>query len=189
MCSEHWPVTNYRQPVKSVKQLELITKNMKQTKSFLYILLLNSFWPQIVRSGKTIPVKGETASGTGSAVTHTLGKFVLKVITGTATSLIQGVQQPFEISVITIIEKPEDINRECIVHQNPIEGTIRLIIKSFPDDNMSFRLYDMNGALLHDNKIEDKEIAITMEYSSTVNYLLKVLKDQTEIKVFKIVKK
>ena len=112
MCSEHWPVTNYRQPVTSVKQLELITKNMKQTKSFLYILLLNSFWPQIVRSGKTIPVKGETASGTGSAVTHTLGKFVLKVITGTATSLIQGVQQPFEISIITIIEKPEDINRE-----------------------------------------------------------------------------
>ena len=75
------------------------------------------------------------------------------------------------------------------MNKNPIEGTIRLIIKSFPDDNMSFRLYDMNGALLHDNKIEDKEIAITMEYSSTVNYLLKVLKDQTEIKVFKIVKK
>ncbi|MCJ7449878.1 MAG: hypothetical protein MUO72_19555 [Bacteroidales bacterium] len=103
---------------------------MKQIKTILYVLLLYSFCPQIVRSGKTIPATGGTAIGSGGTATYTSGKLVFKVITGKTISVIQGVQQPYEISVVTVIEKPEDITMECKAYPNPNAGSIRLVMVS-----------------------------------------------------------
>jgi hypothetical protein len=161
---------------------------MNPIKRILYILLLSSFCPQITEGQETIPATGGTATGTGGSATYSIGQLVYSVFTGTTGFIIQGVQQPYEISTVTAIENTEDITLECTVYPNPTEGIIRLVIKSFEDDNMRFRLYDMNGVLLQDIKIEDKETVISMENLTSAIYFLKVTKDKVEVKVFKIVK-
>jgi hypothetical protein len=54
---------------------------------------------------------------------------------------------------------------------------------------MSFRLFNMNGTLIQDFKIEDKETVILMDNFRSGIYFLKVIKNNLEVKVFKIVKK
>jgi len=138
---------------------------------------------------EAIVTTGGTATGTGGSATYTAGQIVYSTISGTNGYIIQGVQQPYEISVVTAIENAEDIALESILYPNPTEGSIKLVIKSFEDDNMRFRLYDMNGLLLQDKKILDKETVISLDNLSSALYLLKVIKDKLEVKVFKIVKK
>jgi len=138
---------------------------------------------------ETIPATGGTATGSGGSVTFTAGQLVFNVISGTTGYVIQGVQQPYEISVVTAIKNTEDITLECIVYPNPTEGLIRLVIKSFENEIMRFRLYDINGILLQDKKIEDMDTEISMISLPSSIYFLKVIKGKMEVKTFKIIKK
>ena len=142
-----------------------------------------------LKGQETIPATGGTATGSGGKVTYTVGQLVYNVITGANVFIIQGVQQPYEISVATAIKGTEDITLECVVYPNPAEGFIMLLIRSFENDNMRFRLYDMNGLLLQDKKIEEKETEISLDNLSSAIYFLKIIKDNKEVKVFKIVKR
>ena len=162
---------------------------MNNIKGIFYVLLLCSFFPRMTEGQEAIVTTGGTATGTGGSATYTAGQIVYSTISGTNGYIIQGVQQPYEISVVTAIENAEDIALESILYPNPTEGSIKLVIKSFEDENMRFRLYDMNGLLLQDKKILDKETVISLDNLSSALYVLKVIKDKLEVKVFKIVKK
>jgi len=162
---------------------------MNLKRKISYIWFLGCLLMTTLNGQETIPAAGGTATGSGGKVTYTVGQLVFNVITGANFSIVQGVQQPYEISVATAIEETEDITLECVVYPNPAEGFVRLLIMSFENDNMRFRLYDMNGVLLQDKKIEEKETEISMDNLSSAIYFLKVIKDNREVKVFKIVKR
>jgi len=162
---------------------------MKKITGVISILLLCSFYPQITEGQETIPATGGSATGTGGTSTYTAGQLVFSVVTGTTGFIIQGVQQPFEISIVTAIANTEDITLECIVYPNPTNGIIKLVIKSFEDGKMRFLLYNMNGILLQEKKIEDSETVISMENLLPSIYFLKVIKGNLEVKVFKIIKR
>ncbi|MCJ7446062.1 MAG: T9SS type A sorting domain-containing protein [Bacteroidales bacterium] len=142
-----------------------------------------------IQAQNTIPATGGNATGTGGSVSYSIGQFVFNVITGINGSVTQGVQQPYEISIVTAIENTEGINLEYKVYPNPTRGLITLIIKPYDHENIRFRLYDLNGILLQDKKIESEETEISMQNISSAIYFLKVIKDNTEIKIFKIVKR
>lgn len=162
---------------------------MKRITAIIIVLLLSGFCPQITEAQETISATGGTATGTGGTATYTGGQLVFNVVTGTTGFIIQGVQQPFEISVVTAIANTEDITLECIVYPNPTDGIIRLVIKSFEDGKMRFLLYDLNGILLQEMKIEERETVISLENLLPSVYFLKVIKGNLEVKVFKIIKK
>jgi len=162
---------------------------MKLIITILHALFLCCFCSQIMQGQETIPATGGTATGSGGSVTFTAGQLVFNVISGTTGYVIQGVQQPYEISVVTAIKNTEDITLECIVYPNPTEGLIRLVIKSFENEIMRFRLYDINGILLQDKKIEEMDTEISMISLPSSIYFLKVIKGKMEVKTFKIIKK
>ena len=65
-------------------------------------------------------------------------------VEGTTGAVAQGVQQPYEISVVTAIENTEGIILEYKVYPNPISWIyIKLTIKPFDDGNFKYRLYDL----------------------------------------------
>jgi hypothetical protein len=136
-----------------------------------------------------ISATGGTATGSGGKATYTAGQLVFNVITGDGFSIIQGVQQPYEISVVTAIENTNGIILQCIVYPNPTAGFIRLVIKSFENEDMRFRLFNINGVLLQEKEIESEETEIQLENFSSSVYFLKVMKENKEVKVFKIIKK
>ena len=137
----------------------------------------------------TTTTTGGTANGSGGSVSYTIGQITYHTISGTNGSVAQGVQQPYEISVVTAIDNTEGITLVYKVYPNPTRGLITLTIKPFYNENLRFRLYDLNGILLQDKKIESEETVISMLNHSSAIYFLKVLKDTKEVKIFKIVKR
>ena len=135
-----------------------------------------------------ISATGGTATGTGGTVTYTVGQVTYNTITGTSGSVAQGVQQPWEISTVTAIEKTEGITLQMSVYPNPTGGVLKLTIRDIDDKNLSYRLFDMNGLLLQDKKIYSQETEISLQDYSSTMYFLRIADNKQDIKVFKIVK-
>ncbi len=152
-------------------------------------MVLCSYLMVSLQGQQTIPATGGTATGSGGTVSYTIGQVTYQTFSGTDASVAQGVQQPYEISVVTAVGNTEGIVLEYKVYPNPAHGLIRLTIKPFDDGNFKYWLYDINGILLQDKKILSEETEISLESLTPAVYFLKVLKDNKEVKVFKIVKK
>ena len=137
----------------------------------------------------TIPAAGGTATGTGGSVTYTVGQTAFIVVTGTNGFIIQGIQQPYEISTVTAIEDAGDITLGYVVYPNPTEGTIRLVIRSYDDGSYRFQVYNLKGTVLHEKNVSDEETVISMEREESAIYFLMVIRNDREVKVFKIIKR
>ncbi len=162
---------------------------MRQLNRIFYLLAAIFFFTQITTGQEAIPATGGTATGSGGSATYTVGQVVYNQFTGSTGFIIQGVQQPYEISIVTAIENTEDITLDCMIYPNPVEGSLKLVIGSFEDGNMSFQLWNMNGIIIQDFKIEDRETLILMDDMVSGIYLLKIIKNNLQVKVFKVVKK
>ena len=147
---------------------------MKQKRKIICIMFLCSFYIASLQGQETIPVTGGNATGSGGSVSYTVGQITYSTLSGTNGTVSQGVQQPYEISVVTSIENAREITLECTVYPNPTRGLIKMIVESFDNENLRFRLYDINGVLLQDKKVESKETEISMENFSSAIYFLKV---------------
>jgi hypothetical protein len=135
-----------------------------------------------------IPASGGNATGTGGSVSYSVGQVVFTRNTGTNGSAAQGVQQPFEISVVTGIEEAKEISLEFSVFPNPVTDVLRLKIENFETDNLRYQLFDINGSLLQNNKIEGNETNIFMKSLLPATYFLKVTSNNKVVKTYKIVK-
>ena len=68
---------------------------------------------------------GGTASGNGGTVTYTAGQIAVQTNSDGTTSISEGVQQPFEISVVGVDERP-DITLTANLYPNPTLSTCNL---------------------------------------------------------------
>jgi hypothetical protein len=162
---------------------------MKQKRKILCVLLLCGFWTIAIHAQETIPTTGGNVTGSGGSVSYTVGQILYSTLSGTNGTVTQGVQQPYEILVVTAIENVSAINLECIVYPNPTRGVVKLVFGSFDNEEIRFRLYDINGVLLQDKKVESRETEISMENLSSSIYFLKVINNSKEVKIFKIIKR
>jgi hypothetical protein len=141
-----------------------------------------------IQAQNTIPASGGNAIGSGGSVSYTVGQISYSTLAGSNGKVSQGVQQPYEISVITATKNTEEINLECIVYPNPTRGIVKLVIRTKDFKDLRFQLYDLNGVLLQDKKVETEETEILMDNLLQSVYILKVLSGGKEIKTFKIIK-
>lgn len=140
-----------------------------------------------LQAQENINATGANASGSGGSVSYSIGQVFYNTNTGTNTSMSQGVQQPYEISVTTNIGKLKGITLSA--YPNPTYNYLILEIKEFEFSNLNFHLYDMNGKLLQIHKIIDNQTSIIMKTLVPATYFLKVMQFDKEIKTFKIIKK
>jgi hypothetical protein len=161
---------------------------MKHLKFFLIAFCLYVYGVTLMAQS-TIPTGGGDASGTGGKVSYTLGQIVSSSISGTSGTITQGVQQPFEISVVTGTEETSGIILEFSVYPNPATGFVILKIQNYDTENLSFKLYDINGTLLQSKKVEGNETQIQLGNVLSGTYLLKIVDNNKEIRTFKIIRK
>ncbi len=67
----------------------------------------------------SVNATGTNASGSGGTVSYSVGQVVYTTNTGASGSVAQGVQQPFEISIVTGIEEAKGINLSVSAYPNP----------------------------------------------------------------------
>ena len=140
----------------------------------------------------SVNATGTNASGSGGSVSYSVGQVVYTNNTGTNGSVAQGVQQPFEISIVTGIEEAKGINLSVSAYPNPTTDFLNLKVDASTPlsiQSMSYQLYDINGKLLENKKIEGNETSIVMSNLVPATYFVKVTEGNKEVKTFKIVKR
>ena len=137
---------------------------------------------------EAIPAAGGDATGSGGSVSYSVGQMVYTTNTGTNGSVAEGVQQPYEISVVVGIEQAKDINLICTAYPNPTTDLLILEVEGAANEKFLFQLFDIMGKLLVSNKIIDNKTTISMANLAPAIYFLKVTDHQKVVKTFKIIK-
>jgi len=155
----------------------------------LCIILLLGLGLKRVQAQEALSTSGGNAYGTGGSSSYTVGQIFYTSNTSTEGSTSQGVQQAFEIFVISGIEDTKDITLQCTAYPNPTSNYLTLKIEENAKIQCIASLYDSAGKLLENKKVESTETSFGMTNLSPATYFLKVIQDNKVIKTFKIVKK
>ena len=135
-----------------------------------------------------VNASGGDASGTGGSVGYSVGQIAYSTETGTNGSIVQGVQQPYEISVVTAIEEAIGINLSVAVFPNPVTDNLILEITDFNFVGLRFLLYNISGKLIRSEEITGNRTNIPMGDFFPATYIIKIVHNNMEIKTFKIIK-
>lgn len=141
-----------------------------------------------VKAQQDLPAMGSDASGSGGSVSYSVGQVTYTTNTSLNGSVAQGVQQPYEISVVLNVNKPFEIELDLSSYPNPTRDLLNLKVGNHNDMNLTYQLIDISGKLLLENKINDNETDIVMSDFPVATYFLRISGNDKEIKTFKIIK-
>ncbi|MDA9342225.1 T9SS type A sorting domain-containing protein [Flavobacteriaceae bacterium] len=153
-------------------------------KALVFCLL---FTVEFTFSQAALTASGGEAVGNGGSLSYTIGQVVYIQTNGTGGTASQGVQQAFTITVLGN-DDFSSIELKAIVFPNPTTNYINLTITNVASEDLSYRLFDINRRLISSHKIKNHETIIPMERLASATYLLYVLDQNTQLKVFKIIK-
>jgi len=165
---------------------------MKYKKLKFSALLLLGLGLTGLQAQESVNATGGNASGSGGTVSYSVGQVVYTTNIGTNGSVAQGVQQPYEISVVTGLEEAKGINLTVSAYPNPTTDYLTLEVDASTTlsiQSMAYQLYDMQGKLLQNEKITSNQASIVMSNLVPATYFVKVTESNKEVKTFKIIKK
>jgi hypothetical protein len=158
---------------------------MKHKKVKLSVLLLGL--GLTAQAQEAITTTGGNASSSEGSISYSVGQIVYKTNSGSTGSVAQGVQQPYEISILLGIED-NSINLKLTAYPNPTSNFLTLNASNSKLSTLNFELYDISGKLIESRKIISTSETIAMENLPNATYFLKVNNNNNEIKIFKIIK-
>jgi len=161
---------------------------MRHKKVKLSVVLLLGLGLTGLQAQEAILTTGGNASGSGGSASYSVGQVFYVTSTGTNGSVAQGVQQPFEISVVTGIEETKGITLQCSAYPNPTIDFLTLKVDSDVKTQYIASLYDINGKLLESKKLDGNQTRIVMSNLVPATYFLKITDNNKEVKSFKIIK-
>ncbi len=150
----------------------------------LFFLLISA---QIVKAQSNIVSTGSQASGSGGSAAYSVGQVAYTTQTGSNGTVLQGVQQPYEISVVTGIRNVA-INLKAQVYPNPTADNLILSVDEKELKNLNYTLFDLQGKTIISGRLIHTNTTLNMSGLSNGTYLLKVFSKNKQIKTFKIVK-
>lgn len=156
--------------------------------NYLIIIILLLFSISGLKAQQAITSSGkDAASGTGS-VSYSVGQTVYKTYTAGNGSVAQGVQQPYEISVVLSTEEAVAISLQPTAFPNPATNYVTLNLANYDLTNLSYQVIDINGRTLEQKKIFFNETTISLDRFPKSFFFLHLLDNNKEIKTFKIIK-
>ena len=155
------------------------------------IILLNIFamllYSGICTSQQVISAAGGSGTGTNVQLSWTVGEPVIETFTGSSAILTQGFHQ--SKLLVTALDPMVFPGLILTVFPNPVSSSLQLDVKGDVRTNLSFQIFDINGKLVLNRKLESLPGLINMESYVSGTYLLKVYQEEGEpVKTFKIVK-
>ncbi|MCC7522122.1 MAG: T9SS type A sorting domain-containing protein [Flavobacteriaceae bacterium] len=159
--------------------------NLIHPKIVLLTILFNSivFYPQ-----ENIISSGNDVSGEGGIVNYSVGQIAYHAQTDGNFTIIEGVQQAYEISVIGTDDTP-NIQLSMSVFPNPVENQLNLSIDMETLIGFSYQLTDMEGRILKDEKITENNSIIDLSEYESSTYFVSIWQADQKLKTFKIIKK
>ena len=162
---------------------------MKHKRLKLSALLFLGLGLTGLQAQTSVNATGGNASGSGGSASYSVGQLAYTTNTGTNGSVSEGVQQPFEISVVTGIEEAKDIFLNFSAYPNPTTDYLELKVENLQLSELSYKLYDISGKVYQNKEIGNGITKIEMQNLPQGIYFIKVIDTKNkEFKTFKIIK-
>jgi hypothetical protein len=152
--------------------------------AFLISLLFNT---HILFAQNNTVSSGGQSSGSGGTLSYSIGQIAFSSLSGANGSLIQGVQQPYEISIVTsTFDLSDDLKAH--IYPNPSADYVVLNIGNTDINNLQYVLVDYQGKFIKTDRIIKSATIINFSKLSNGIYFLRILSKQKQIKTYQIIK-
>ena len=159
---------------------------MKHIYSLIFVICLCIFAP-IARGQSTTLSSGGQAQGTSGNISYSIGQSVYQSYTGNNHTISEGVQQPYEISIIASSKESLAFSLGLSVFPNPTIDKLVLSAEASQQTELNYYLFKLDGKLLLQGTLIN---SVTMDLSNfpTGTYLLNVTNSTKTIQSFKVIK-
>ena len=158
-------------------------------KSIHLVILFSIIQVVGISAQDAVVASGGNSQSPAGSVSYSVGQVSYQTSVGSTGSVSPGVQQPFEITVVTTFDESKNIVLSVSAFPNPTTNYLQLNVESELVKNGSFQLFDANGKMVQTEKLLNTETQIDMSNNVPSSYFLKVLQGDKEVKTFKILKK
>jgi len=156
---------------------------MKQLFSLLLLCI-----PFLIQSQHGFVFAGGDATDASGAVSYSAGQVFFHTFSSGDGALAEGLQQPYEISIVTSIEEGEDIELRFSAYPNPVSDMLYLDVQDAESKDLQYQLLDFNGRILKEAGIEDVQTFISMQALDPAVYFLRITHENNTTKTFRILK-
>ncbi len=165
---------------------------MKHIKLILNLIFVMGLGLLTSKAQHSVNTTGGNASNETGSVSYSVGQIVYSAYSENDGSVSEGVQQPYEIYVITSVDELKDIDLAISVFPNPVEDRLRLLLtgqENHPQSEYYYHLLDINGKSLKLGKIIEDITLIDMSGTKPGVYFLQVTAHDGQVGLFKIIKR
>jgi hypothetical protein len=159
---------------------------MKKRLWFITVFLSGHTLFGQTQSQQVVAASGGSGKNGETVIEWTLGEPVIAALSTGSIILTQGFQQP--TLVVTAIKTMDGLPYTVEAYPNPTENLLLIELDNTEVRNFQYLLYDINGKVLEQKKLESDITAINMDNYPSGVYLLKVIQQEKEIKTFEIAK-
>ncbi|MGV7106719.1 T9SS type A sorting domain-containing protein [Flavobacterium sp. U410] len=131
---------------------------------------------------------GGDLTGTTGSISYSVGQIDYKTNNGSNGYVIEGVQQPYEISEVLAIENFSELITDVTIYPNPSTDVLMLKLINKEALDLNFKLMDVNGRLIKTDKISSEVTEISVLDLPSSIYFLQILNQNKEVKNYKIIK-
>jgi hypothetical protein len=170
--------------VRTKKKKAAVTKYLH-----ISIFFISLFMPIYTMAQEVVISSGANTSDNGGSVSYSVGQVVCQHSNGVEGSVAAGVQQAYIIDVSTSIVDNQRISLLASAYPNPSTDFLILEVNELKLSALRFHLTDVNGRILQIKNITADKTNIPMGNLTPATYFLKVIMNDSEVKVFKIIKK
>lgn len=152
------------------------------------ILFLIALGTNVLKAQSGSNAAGIEATGSDGSVNASVGQVFTSTYTSSSAYIAEGVQQPYEISVITSVEPVANAAERIDVYPNPFTDAVNIRLENRSTGNWAYTLFNMNGQKVIQGQLNGDVTLIPAAFLVKGSYLLSVVEGNMLVKSFKIIK-
>ena len=156
--------------------------NMKPIIFILAITYCSSLLSQQV-----VATAGNTLANSSGGISYTLGEGISQTLSAGDVTLTQGFQQSY--MYVSLVSEVKDLGLTIFVYPNPTSGILKLNISEVTLPGLQYLLFDSNGKLISQKKVEGNETEVSLSQLQAGIYFMKIQTGTAELRTFKIIKR
>ncbi|AZB24212.1 T9SS C-terminal target domain-containing protein [Chryseobacterium bernardetii] len=157
-------------------------------KTFIYSLILFAFSSSYLKAQSVILATGMYASGGNGSVSYSIGQTAY-FYKGAGNQVLEGVQQPYEITTLSTREKVTSDLKDILLYPNPFKDYLYLDFTTNNFKGAEYQLFDAQGKLIRKDFILQPKSELNFSDIPSAMYIIKINQHGENLKTFKIIKK
>lgn len=163
---------------------------MKKNYPYIMITLILSICTMAVNSQETFSAIGGEATGNGGNVSYAIGQICFSNPVGiNGFSCIEGVEQPYEISLLETSNTIASDEIDLSFYPNPVNQKLTIQYPNFKNIPLHGKLVSLQGKTLILFELCNKVTDLSMSQLPASIYILVIGSKNQTIKTYKIIKK